>query len=98
MQDVKSPFAETYAEAREKFLGHAALAGLSIQTYEHPLRGREAETLAMDVALQGPANGREMLVISSGCHGIEGFCGSAIQVALLKNQAWLDLVAASDRA
>ena len=95
MQDVKSPFAETYAEAREKFLGHASQAGLSIQTYVHPLRGREGETLAMDVALQGPANAREMLVISSGCHGIEGFCGSAIQVALLQDQVWLDLVAAS---
>jgi Protein of unknown function (DUF2817) len=98
MKDLHSPFAESYAEARVKFLRAATDAGLSIRSHEHPERGREDETLAIDVALQGSPDAAAMLVISSGCHGIEGFCGSAVQVALLQDQTWLDQASASGLA
>src|SRR5512144_2031204 len=46
-------FAQSYAEARQKFLAAARAAGLSVRSHDHPRRGRDGEPLAMDVALQG---------------------------------------------
>jgi hypothetical protein len=76
-------FAQSYAEARGKFLAAAAAAGLAVQSHLHPLPGRDGEVLAMDVARFGAADARALLVISSACHGAEGFCGSGVQTALL---------------
>ena len=44
--------------------------------------------LALDVARDGPASARSLLVVSSACHGVEGFCGSGVQVALLDDEDW----------
>jgi hypothetical protein len=79
-------FAQSYAEARARFL--EAAAGLPVQSHEHPLLGRDGEALAMDVVREGPIDARSLLIISSACHGVEGFCGSGVQVALLRNAAW----------
>jgi hypothetical protein len=76
-------FAQTYAEARRLFLRRAADAGLAVQSHAHPRRGRDGEPLAMDVARLGPPEASALLVLSSACHGVEGFCGSGAQVALL---------------
>ena len=81
-------FSQTYGEAREKFFGVARLRGLGVETHVHPLPGRDGEMLAMDVARDGPRNAPSLLVVSSACHGVEGFCGSGVQVALLENSAW----------
>ena len=43
-------FSQAYAEARQKFLAAARAAGLDVTRHEHPLRGRDGEVLAMDVA------------------------------------------------
>ncbi len=76
-------FAQSYAEARSKFLAAADAAGLDVQSHAHPLRGRDGEALAMDVARFGAADARAVLLVSSACHGVEGFCGSGVQNALL---------------
>ena len=76
-------FAQSYAEARSKFLAAAGAAGLAVQSHAHPLRGRDGEALAIDVARFGAADAPAMLLISSACHGVEGFCGSGVQNALL---------------
>ena len=76
-------FAQSYAEARGKFLASADAAGLAVQSHAHPLRGRDGEALAMDVARFGPADAPAVLLVSSACHGVEGFCGSGVQNALL---------------
>ena len=81
-------FAQTYAEARDKFFNAARLRGLGVETHVHPLPGRDGEMLAMDVARDGPRNATSVLVISSACHGVEGFCGSGVQGALLEDAAW----------
>jgi hypothetical protein len=81
-------FAQSYAEAREKFLGACDAADLDVESHIHPLRGRDGETLAMDVALDGAKDARRLLIVSSACHGVEGFCGSGIQNALLHDTAW----------
>ncbi len=76
-------FAQSYAEARGKFIGAAERTGLAVQSHRHPLLGRDGELLAMDVARCGPAQAQAVLIVSSGCHGVEGFCGSGVQGALL---------------
>jgi hypothetical protein len=76
-------FAQTYAQARSKFLAAAEAAGLDVHSRAHPLLGRDGEALAMDVVLDGPTDADALLIVSSACHGVEGFCGSGVQVALL---------------
>lgn len=83
-------FSPSYAQAREKFLDAAHQAGLSVQAKLHPGKGRDGEDLAMDVARDGPAGADKLLIVSSGCHGVEGFCGSGVQVAALQDNAWRD--------
>jgi hypothetical protein len=51
--------------------------------HAHPLLGRDGELLAMDVARFGAADAPAVLILSSGCHGVEGYCGSGVQNALL---------------
>ncbi len=81
-------FSQTYGEARTKFLAAASDAQLAVSSHLHPLRGHDGEELAMDVAWLGPADAAGLLLVTSACHGVEGFCGSGVQVALLRNPAW----------
>jgi hypothetical protein len=81
-------FAQSYKEAREKFLAAADAAGLDVTTHTHPMIGRDGEQLAMDVVREGPADAASLLIITSGCHGVEGFCGSGVQTTLLHDAAW----------
>ena len=88
MIGIPQAFSASYAGARVKFLEAAATAGLRIASHPHPLPGRDSETLAMDVAYDGPANADRLLIVSSACHGVEGFCGSGVQVAALHDAEW----------
>ncbi len=88
MITVPEAFSTSYKEARAKFLQAAAAAGLKLQSYPHPLKGAEGEDLALDVAYQGPENAEALLLASSGCHGIEGYCGSGVQVFALADAEW----------
>jgi len=86
MTGLPDPFARTYAEARAKFL--AAAAGARLESHPEPLRGLELDALAMDVARIGADDAAALLIVSSGCHGVEGYCGSGAQVALLHDAAF----------
>jgi hypothetical protein len=81
-------FSQSYSEARAKFLAAAEQAGLVVESQVHPLLGRDGETLAMDVARDGPKDAPGLLIVSSACHGVEGYCGSGVQIALLDDDAW----------
>jgi hypothetical protein len=83
-----SPFSSSYAQARAQFLQAAAAAGLQVESHVHPLLGRDGEELAMDVALDGPPDAAHLLIVSSACHGVEGYCGSGVQVNALQDSAW----------
>lgn len=80
-------FAQRYAEARGKFLAAADAANLDVQSHPHPMLGRDGEALAMDVVRDGPVDAAAVLLLSSACHGVEGYCGSGIQVTLLGDAA-----------
>lgn len=86
MHDVASHFSGSYAEARRKFLDAAADRQAHVESFEMPEhRGAAGETLAMDVARLGPRDARKLILVSSGTHGPEGFCGSGCQVAMLRD-------------
>ncbi|WP_454731685.1 MULTISPECIES: M14 family metallopeptidase [Cupriavidus] len=81
---VHTGFSRSYAEARRKFLDAARAAGATLAGFPHPtMRGSAGEELAIDVAWAGAAEARRVLLVTSGVHGVEGFCGSGAQVALL---------------
>jgi hypothetical protein len=80
-------FSHRYAQARERFLVEAQMAGAEQQSITHPLPGRDGEVLALDVARLGPADATRRLIVSSGCHGVEGPAGGAVQLALLAEAA-----------
>ena len=88
MKSAGDCFAPSYAQARAKFLAATEAAGLDAFSHPHPMLGRDGEALAMDVVREGPADAKSLLLISSACHGAEGFCGSGVQVALLRDAAW----------
>jgi hypothetical protein len=77
-------FSTSYAAARQRFLKAAAAQDLPVDSRvleQHT--GLENETLATDVVRLGPASAKRLLVITAGTHGVEGFCGSAAELALL---------------
>ena len=95
MTDIQNCFSKSYAEARQKFLSTAQAAGLAVDSNIHPLKGRDGEELAMDVVLDGPADAQRLLIISSACHGVEGYCGSGVQIHALQNTAWREAALAN---
>lgn len=79
-------FASTFSSAREKFLSSARALGAQHQAYIHPLPGPDGEELATDVATFGDPRGKRLLILVSGTHGVEGYCGSGLQVAHMQSE------------
>jgi hypothetical protein len=81
-------FSSSYAEAAGRFLiacddlresGH----GVSNERLEIGMVGPSGEPLCVDVAIVGSLNSGKVLLSSSGIHGVEGYPGSAIQLAIM---------------
>src|SRR3546814_20998695 len=82
---MTSPFSQTYAEARAKFLSLASARGATVVSAVHPTeRGAAGEDLAIDIATFGDPDAEKTLFLVSGTHGQEGFIGSAFQTAFLR--------------
>lgn len=81
--EIRALFGRTYAEARANFLRAAALRGLAVDSHVLPLAGAGGETLATDVVFDGPRDASRLVILISGVHGVEGYCGSAIQTGVL---------------
>lgn len=95
---VHDAFSADYASARAKFVASAADVGLLVESKTHPRPGLQGEELAMDVARDGHPSAARLLIVSSACHGVEGFCGSGVQVAALRDAEWRAYAAAKDVA
>src|SRR5690606_13074263 len=76
-------FSRDFAEARERFRDLARRHGLEVETYPHPERGPDGGDLSADVTRIGPADAEAVLLLVSGTHGVEGFCGSGCQLGML---------------
>ncbi|APX77484.1 M14 family metallopeptidase [Achromobacter insolitus] len=90
MQSITRYFSSSYAQARDRFLSAAAPLAAHVQSYAIEPLGSEGEPLATDVALIGDANAERLLIMTSATHGVEGFCGSGCQLALLDDAPMLE--------
>lgn len=78
-----SLFSFSFAEARHRFVEGATRSGWHLDSHRRNDQSR-TEDLWTDVARFGPHDAEGVLLISSGLHGVEGYLGSAIQLALLE--------------
>ncbi|AFY44242.1 DUF2817 domain-containing protein [Nostoc sp. PCC 7107] len=81
-----SGFSPNYATARYRFCAAAQALGCQLETYSIDQTGPDEEDLTIDVAILGTSQPEQILVVSSGLHGVEGFFGSAVQCALLEER------------
>jgi hypothetical protein len=90
-------FSRSYAEARAKFRAAAREAGGALSSFRNPaarpdgaicessgLHAASDEALSTDAAWIGPRTATRLVYAQSGTHGIEGFCGSGIQIGWLQ--------------
>lgn len=77
-----------YPAARAAFLAAASSQSAAIDSFAHPLRGPADEELFVDVAALGPADAEHVVLVVSATHGVEGYCGSALQTEWLTH--WAD--------
>ena len=82
-----APLSPTYPVAREAFLAAATTAGAAITTFDHPLFGPHDERLGIDVAELGPIDAPIVVLLISATHGVEGYCGSALQTHWLTHHS-----------
>ena len=82
--DVGCYFSESYFEARSKFRQRAEAAGAALHVLE--VMPDVDSSYTIDIAvLEGGGPG--LVVSSSGVHGVEGYAGSAVQLAYLAQRA-----------
>ena len=77
-------FSEDYTTARRRFLETAKAVGASLHTLQLPSRTPDNGSLSIDIAWVGTSAPARAIIHTSGLHGVEGFAGSAIQLALLE--------------
>jgi len=78
--DAAASFSAAYPEARDKFVAAARSAGAALERITNPNLGPDGGAISTDVAWIGPRDAKAVLVMISGTHGVEGFCGSGAQV------------------
>lgn len=77
-------FSSNYAAARQRFRQAAARLGWRLEAHPIGTARSGGEELTIDIGCSPAGDPDRVLVISSGVHGVEGFFGSAVQVALLE--------------
>lgn len=82
--DSAAWFSGDYATARARFRTAALAAGGVTEAHPIAATGPHGSELTVDVARFGPEDADRLLIVSSGLHGVEGFFGSAAQLA------WVD--------
>ncbi|MGX1307244.1 hypothetical protein AB7M35_001964 [Amorphus suaedae] len=80
--DFSRCYASSYRTARARFRRTAADIGAELSAYTHPFaEGPDGGSLSVDVAHIGDPKAPRQLVVVSGTHGLEGYAGSASQIA-----------------
>lgn len=85
--DSVACFSADYPTARRRFLEAAKRLGWQIESCPIGATGPDGDALAFDVACSQTGNPHSVIVVSSGVHGVEGFFGSAMQLALMEHWA-----------
>ena len=82
-------FSSTYQQARSKFLDAARGAKARVSSFALPgQKGPDGSELVVEVAEIRTSEQPNLLVIISGTHGVEGFCGSGCQVGFLVERVY----------
>lgn len=76
-------FSKDYPEAKERFIAAARMAEAKLDQLTLQSVGLSGEALTVDTAILGDLSSSKILLHTSGIHGVEGFAGSAIQLAAL---------------
>lgn len=76
-------FSKDYTEARERWVKAVGDAGGAIESV--PLPASSKTQIGLDFAWFGDRDATKVLLHIAGTHGIEGFLGSAIQLAAISN-------------
>jgi hypothetical protein len=84
-------FSSSYHEARQKFVAAAPKS----RAYSCSVKGPSGESLFTDAAYFGPSGAKKLLVLVSGTHGVEGYCGSAGQLLFLQGRFHEELPAST---
>ena len=76
-------YSTSYDQAKERFRHAVSAIGGKLVSYPLDIVGES--DLTVDVAILGSATADRTLVVTSGIHGVEGFFGSAVQLAWLED-------------
>lgn len=88
--DAGAFFSEDYGSARDRFRAAIGRLGFALESHVIAAQGPQGEALSIDAVTLGPPQCRRVLILSSGMHGVEGFFGSAAQLAWLSGFASAD--------
>ena len=80
-------FSADYPTARARFIEAAEQGGLRREAHDIGFSGPAGKLLSIDSAFLGNPSPDNVVILSSGLHGIEGFFGSAVQLAFLQERA-----------
>lgn len=90
--DTDHFYSSDYFVARERFRQTAAAVNCVVESFPIDALGPGDQPLTIDIARIGREDAEKLIIVSSGLHGIEGFFGSAVQLAWfeqLRSQAGL---------
>jgi hypothetical protein len=85
-QDL-SVFSSSYQQAEQALLGALSRLDCVIHSLPYDGQGPSGEPLATQQVWLGDPEAKQVLVLLSAVHGVEGFCGSAIQQDLIRRLA-----------
>ncbi|HZT18681.1 MAG TPA: M14 family metallopeptidase [Dongiaceae bacterium] len=85
MGEIFDFFSGNYTQARKAFREAAEGAGAAIESYHNPATGPGGIPLSTETARLGPVGAERLMIVLSGTHGVECFCGSGLQVGWLKS-------------
>jgi predicted deacylase len=85
--EATSYYSPDYFTARQRFL--VASDRLGLKHHALPIRAPSpnSQSLTIDISVAGASKPTTAIVLSSGVHGVEGFFGSAVQLAFLERLA-----------
>lgn len=83
--DIHQGFKTSYQQARSQFVALVDECHGELRSFAHPNKGPHGEDLFLDLAVWGKVSADTKVLISSGTHGIEGYTGSGVQAALLRD-------------
>jgi predicted deacylase len=89
-------FSPDYITARERFRAASSSFGYQHTAYPIDQISPTGEALTIDVSISNSPSPSSVVVISSGLHGVEGFLGSAIQLAFLEKHRIITSSLSSD--